>query len=142
MIQMPEISFLKLLVPTAGPAPAREKAEYIIKLARKIHAEILALHIVKDLSDKEKCDEGNEALKIFEDTCLACNIKITTFLREGELLPTIVKFSEDKSIDLIVMGVSEEGKMIADWIVSDIRYRKDLAVVIEPHSLGTISTQI
>lgn len=139
---MPEISYLKLLVPTAGPAPAMEKAEFIMKLASRIHAEVLALHIVKDRTDKEKCDEGNRALQIFEETGIKYNIKVSNFLEEGELLNTIIKFAEDHEIDLIIMGASEDGTMIAEWIVSDLRYKTDLPVVIEPHGLGTIANGI
>jgi nucleotide-binding universal stress UspA family protein len=135
---MPEISYLKILVPTAGPAPASEKAEYIMKLASRLRGEVLALHIVITSEDKAKCEEGNKALKIFEDVGLRYNVKVSSYLAEGELLPTIIKYAEDKDADLIVMGASEDGKMIAEWIVSDLRYRTDLPVVIEPHGFGTL----
>ncbi len=139
---MPDISYLKILVPTAGPAPAMEKAEYIIKLARKIRGEILALHIVKSRDDKEKCKQGNEALKIFEETGIKHNVKVSTFLAEGELLDTIKEFAQFKDVDLIVMGGSEDGKMIAEWIVSDLRYDKDLPVVIAPPGFEAITDEI
>jgi nucleotide-binding universal stress UspA family protein len=142
VIIMPEISYLKLLVPTAGPAPANEKAEYIMKLAKRLRAEVLTLHIVQSLYDKDKCDQGNRALKIFEDAGIRFNVKVNTFLREGELLRTIINFAEDNDVDLIVMGASEDGTMIAEWIVSDLRYKTDLPVVIEPHGFGTITTAI
>jgi nucleotide-binding universal stress UspA family protein len=142
MMPMPEISYLKLLVPISGPVPAKEKAEHILNLARKIHAEALVLHIVKEFSDKEKVDDGKEALKIFEDTGIKYDVKINTYLREGELLPTIIGFAEEMDVDLIVMGASEDGKMIAEWIVSDIRYKTDLPVVIEPHGFVTITQEM
>lgn len=139
---MPEISYLKLLVPTAGPAPAMEKADYIMKLATRLHAEILALHIVKNKEDKAKCDQGTEALQIFEQMGIKYNIKVNTFLVEGELIPTIIKYAEDNEVDLIVMGGSEDGKMIADWIFSDLRYQTDLPVVIAPPGFVTITDEI
>ena len=139
---MTEISYLKILIPIAGPAPAREKAEYIMKLATKIHAEVLALHIVDDLSDEAKSKEGKEALKIFEETGITFNVKINTFLREGKPVPTIIDFAEENDVDMIVMGASEDGTIIAEWIVSDLRYKMDLPVVIEPHGLATISQKI
>lgn len=139
---MPEISYLKLLVPISGPVPAQEKAEHIMKLANRIHAEVLALHIVSDFSLKEKCNEGNKALKIFEETGIKFNVKTNSFLREGDLLPTIINFAEEKDVDLIVMGASEDGKMIAEWIVSDIRYNTDLPVVIEPHGYVSITVEL
>jgi nucleotide-binding universal stress UspA family protein len=139
---MPEITFLKLLVPTAGPAPAKEKAEYIIRLATKLRAEVLALHILATSTDTAKTEQGKEALKIFEDTGLKFNVKVNTYLAEGELLPTILKYAQEKEADLIIMGASDDGKMIAEWIVSDLRYNSDLPVVIEPHGLSSIVDQI
>ena len=139
---MPEISFLKLLVPTAGPAPAKEKAEHVMRLAIKLHAEVLALHILKNQNDNEKNKQGKEALKIFEDTGIKYNVKVNTFLTEGELLPTIINFAKEKDVDLIVMGASEDGRMIAEWIVSDLRYKTDLPVVIEPHGFASITEHL
>ncbi len=139
---MPDISYLKMLVPTSGPVPAREKAEYIMKLAHRLRAEILALHIVSDKSEKEKCEEGEKALKIFEDSAISYNIKINTFLKEGELLETLIHFADEHDVDLIVMGASEDGKIIAEWIVSDLRYKTDLPVVIEPHGFGAITKHV
>lgn len=136
---MPEISFLKIMVPIAGPVPAKERADSIMKLATKLRAEVIALNIVSSFDDKVKCEQGNEALKIFEDAGIRHNIKITTILAEGELLPTIIKFANERDPDLIVMGASEDGRMIAEWIVSDLRYKTNLPVVIEPHGFGTIA---
>ena len=139
---MPDKSNLRILVPTAGPTPAKEKAEYILKLAQRLQAEVMVLNIVRSFYDEKKCEFGKEALNIFEETGKQYNVKVETFLREGELLDTLVKFAEEKKPDLIIMGASEDGRMIADWIVSDLRYRKDLPIVIEPHGLGTIPEEL
>ncbi len=139
---MPDRNNLKLLIPTAGPTPAKEKAEYIIKLVKRLRAKALILHIVKDVAETEKCDQGKVALKIFKEAGDKFNVEVDTFLRDGELLDTISKFAEDYDVDLIIMGASEEGKMIADWIVSDLRYKTDLPVVIEPHGFGTIAYEM
>lgn len=139
---MPEISFLKIMVPISGPVPAKERAEHIIRLAIKLHGEIIALHIVNSLEDTEKCAQGNQALKIFEDAGIRYNVKTTTKLAEGELLPTLIQNAEEFDVDLIVMGASEDGKLIAEWIVSDLRYKTHLPVVIEPHGFGTIAYEL
>jgi nucleotide-binding universal stress UspA family protein len=139
---MPEISFLKIMVPISGPVPAKDRAEHIMRLATKLHGEIIALHIVNSLDDKEKCDQGNQALKIFEDAGIKYNVKTTTKLAEGELLPTLINNAEELDVDLIVMGASEDGKLIAEWIVSDLRYKTHLPIVIEPHGFGTIAYEL
>ena len=130
------------MVPISGPVPAKERAEHIMRLATKLHGEIIALHIVNNLEDKEKCDQGNQALKIFEDAGIKYNVKTTAKLAEGELLPTLIQNAEEYDVDLIVMGASEDGKLIAEWIVSDLRYKTDLPVVIEPHGFGTIAYEL
>jgi nucleotide-binding universal stress UspA family protein len=141
-MNMPEISFLKLLVPISGPVPAKERAEHIMKLASALRGEVIALHIVKCLDDKEKCDQGNQALKIFEDAGIRYNVKTSTRLAEGELLSTLIEHAKELDADLIVMGASEDGKIIAEWIVSDLRYKTDMPVVIEPHGFGTIAYEL
>jgi nucleotide-binding universal stress UspA family protein len=139
---MTQVSYLKILVPIAGPVPAKDKAERVMRLASRLRAEILALHIVKCLEDNRSCVSGREALEIFEDAALHHGIKISSYLKEGELLETIIEFAEEMDVDLIVMGASEDGRMIAEWIVSDLRYKTDLPVVIEPHGFVTITTEI
>ncbi len=53
---------MKLLVPTAGPEPAKERAEYISRLACSLEAEMVVLHIVKNNNE----EAGEEAFKIFK----------------------------------------------------------------------------
>ena len=36
---------MKILVATAGPVPAKKKAEYIVNIAKRLDAGIIALHI-------------------------------------------------------------------------------------------------
>ena len=45
MKQVDNIKFLKMMVPTSGPIPAAENAEYILKLAKNLRAEVLVVHI-------------------------------------------------------------------------------------------------
>jgi nucleotide-binding universal stress UspA family protein len=139
---MTKVSYLKILVPIAGPVPAKDKADRVMRLASRLRAEILALHIVKCLDDDVSCGAGREALEIFEDAAIQHSVKINSYLKEGELLETIIGFAEEMDVDLIVMGASEDGRMIAEWIVSDIRYKTDLPVVIEPHGFVTITQEI
>ncbi|MCK5559056.1 MAG: universal stress protein [Thermoplasmata archaeon] len=118
---------MKLLVPTAGPVPAQEKAEYISKLACSLEAEMIVLHIVQN-NNKEP---GKEAFKIFEDQCEKDNIKIKTIIKEGEVVPTISKVVDEEGVDLIVMGASA-GRVVAKWLVADIMERSKVPVVIVP----------
>jgi nucleotide-binding universal stress UspA family protein len=118
---------MRLLVPTAGPIPAREKAEYVSKLACSLEAELIVLHIAKN--DDETL--GQEAFKIFENQCNKENIQLKTIIEHGEIVPTISKIAESENADLIVMGASEE-KIVAKWLAADIMERSKVPIVIIP----------
>ena len=38
---------MKILATTAGPVPAKNKAEYIVNIAKRLGADVIALHIMK-----------------------------------------------------------------------------------------------
>ncbi len=118
---------MKLLVPTAGPKPAREKAEYISKLACSLEAEMVVLHIVQ----KDNKEAGKEAFNIFENQCNKEKIKIKTIIEKGKVVPTITKVAKSEDVDLIVMGASE-GRVVAKWLVADVLERSTVPVVIIP----------
>lgn len=118
---------MKLLVPTAGPVPAREKAEYVSKLACSLEAEIIVLHIVKDNNE----EAGKEAFKIFENQCNKENLKLKTIIEKGEIIPSISKVASQENADLIVMGASE-GRVVAKWMAADVIERSKVPVVIIP----------
>jgi len=118
---------MKLLVPTAGPEPAREKAEYVSRLASSLEAELIVLHIIRN----NNALPGKEALKIFEKQCKKDNIKIKTLIKDGEIVPTISKVADEEKVDLIVMGASE-GRVVAQWLAADIMERSKVPMVIIP----------
>ena len=118
---------MKLLVPTAGPVTARERAEYISKLACSLEAELIVLHIVQN--DDEK--PGKEAFKIFENQCNKDDIKFKTIIKDGEVVPIISKVADEEDADLIVMGASE-GRVVAKWLVADVMERSKVPMVIIP----------
>jgi nucleotide-binding universal stress UspA family protein len=124
---MEKVSIMKLLVPTAGPVPAREKAEYVSKLACSLEADIIVLHIVKDDND----EAGKEAFKIFENQCNKESLKLKTIIEKGEIIPSISKVADEENADLIVMGASE-GRVVAKWMAADVIERSKVPVVIIP----------
>ena len=130
---------MRILVPTAGPVPAREKADYIMKIAKKLHAEVDVLHIVdKSMVDPEKKSEGKKALDIFKYAGDRFGVKVNAHLEEGEIVPVITSIADQEHIDLIVMGASEDGKIVAEWIVSDLKEKTKVPVVIVPYGLSNI----
>ncbi len=133
------ITYLRLLVPTAGPVPARENADYIMKIAKRVHGQVDVIHIIdKALVDTEKMAEGQKALEIFKYAGDRFGVKVNTHLKEGTVVPIITSFAIDEHIDLIVMGASEDGKIVAEWIVSDLKEKTKVPVVIVPYGLSNI----
>ena len=118
---------MKLLVPTAGPEPARENAEYIALLACSLEAEMIVLHITQNNNEQP----GKDAFKIFENQCNKNNIKISTIIEKGEVVPAISKVADSEDVDLIVMGASE-GMVVAKWLASDVLDKTKVPVVIIP----------
>lgn len=125
---------MKLLVPTAGPEPARERADYILNIAKNFGATLDVLHIAEEGEDQTT---GKEALKIFEDTGKKHDVQVTTHLKEGNVVKTISEFAESQKVDLIVMGASE-GRIVAQWIVTDVIERSKIPVVIIPYGFSQI----
>jgi len=119
---------MKILVPTAGTKPARENADYILYIAKKLKAEVSVIHI---LDIGEESPGGEEALNIFKEEAENWDVKVTTHLIEGNVVPTIVDFAEEENVNLIIMGASR-GRIIADWIVTDILDKTKIPVVIIP----------
>ncbi len=119
---------MKILVPTAGPVPAAEKANYILEIAKKLKADVTVLHIL-DLAETR---DGEKALKIFEDLGNEFGVKVKTILKEGNVVPIIVDCADDEKANLIIMGASE-GRIIADWIVSQVLEKSNVPVVIIPY---------
>ena len=118
---------MKILVPTSGIVPAQEKADYILDIAKKLNADVTVIHIL----DLGEGSEGEDALNFFAELGEKKNVKVTTYLKEGNVVPTIVDFAESEDAKLIVMGASE-GRIVAEWIVTDIIDKTNIPVVIIP----------
>lgn len=119
---------MRILVPTAGPTPARRNADYIINLAKKLGADVAVVHIL----DLGEYDDGRQALDIFDEVGKTAGVHVDTYIKEGNVIPTIVDLATDLDVDLIVMGASE-GRIVAEWIVTSVLERVDIPIVIIPY---------
>ncbi|UCH90117.1 MAG: universal stress protein [Thermoplasmata archaeon] len=136
---MKTISYLKILVPTAGPVPARERAKDITRIANSLNAELIIMHIItpEHMNDEKRRSEGEEALDIFSNSAENLGIKTSKVLHEGELVPSIIEYSETNNIDLIVMGASED-QIVAEWIISDLKEHSKVPVVVVPYGFSSL----
>ena len=118
-------------MPTAGPGPAAENANYILEVAKKLNADVVVLHIL-DLAEES---EGKEALKIFEELGTELGVNVKTELKEGNVVPAIVDCAEDEDAKLIIMGASR-GRIVAEWIVSQVLEKSNVPIVIIPYGFN------
>ena len=117
----------KMLVPTAGPVPAKENADYIINMARQLDMDVVVTHIL----DIGEFNEGREALDVFDSVGKRMGVDVETYMKEGNVVPTICEFAMDIQANLIVMGASK-GQIISEWIVAGVLKETNIPVVIIP----------
>ena len=120
---------MKVLTATAGPVPAKRKAEYIVNVAKKLGANLIALHILQKGQSEAK---GQQALEIFDQAGQEAQVNVVGLLEQGDIVPTIVESAEKEGADLIIMGASE-GKVVAEWISSGVMEKTHIPVVVIPH---------
>ena len=122
---------MRILVPTAGPVPAAENANYILEIAKKLKADVTVLHIL----DLAETDAGEEAFKIFQDLGEELGVNVKTILKEGNVVPTIVDCADNESANLIIMGATK-GRIVAEWIVTQVLENSNTPVVIIPYGFN------
>ncbi len=122
-----DFTYLKLMVPTSGAVPALENAEYILNITRKLHAEVLIVHI----RDKGEAREGDLALDIYDRKSKEMGVKVRLQPAIGEVSQTIIEIAKFEDVDLIIMGATE-GRNVASWIIDKIIKKTDIPVVIIP----------
>lgn len=120
---------MKILVPTAGPVPAKEKAYYIVNIAKRLGSELSVLYVLKE---KEQAKKGEEAANPFFEAGQNAQVSVTKILKKGDIVSAIIDFAEEKSVDLIIMGASRE-KAVAEWISADVMSKTTIPVVVIPH---------
>jgi len=122
---------MKILVPTAGPVPAREKADYIVNIAKGLGADLTVLHILKEGEQGEKVDE---AFDLFAQAGQKAEVNVAKLSGKGDVVSSIIDWAEEESADLIIMGASP-GKVVAKWISADVMTKTKIPVVVIPHEL-------
>ena len=124
---------MKILVATAGPVPAKDKAEYVMSIASSLGAEVIALHILQE-GDQPK---GEEALNIFSEAGREANVNVSRLIKEGDIVYNIIESAEKETINLIIMGASQ-GKVVAEWVSADVMERAKIPVVVIPHEFKNL----
>lgn len=126
---------MKILVATSGPVPAKEKANYVVNIAKRLKAELIVLHIIQD---EEAAIKGEETLKIFYKTGEKAKVRVTQLLKKGDIVSAIMETVEKESVDLIIMGASL-GNVVSEWLSADVLSKTTTPVVVIPHVFNKAS---
>lgn len=121
---------VKILVPTAGPEPARINASRIVNIAKNFNAQLIVVHI---RDQGEARGEGDQALDIFSKLAIMNGIEHKLVPAIGEISSTIIGQAKFHEVDLIIMGATE-GRGVAGWIMDRIMSSVDVPVLILPWS--------
>lgn len=121
---------LKILVATSGIVPAKDNADYIVNIAKRLGAELIALHIL----DEEHEQEGKAALNLFADIGRKLNVPVTKVLRQSDLIPTIIQIAAEYDVGFIVMGASK-GRVSKKWVSANVMNETTIPVVVIPQGV-------
>ena len=119
---------MKIIVPCAGSVPDQRTADYVINIAKRLNAQLVVLRI---LSEKETEAEGEQSLHLFVENGKMEKVPINIAIRRGDIASAIIETAVEKSVDLIILGVSR-GEIVAEWMNAGPMERKDIPVLLIP----------
>ncbi len=118
---------MKILATTAGSVPAKKKADYLVQVAARAHAQLVVLHVVES---QDEYEDGQQALAIFQRRGTVPNVR--PILRLGRLTDTIAKTAAEENVDLIILGLDERGD-ISSAISREVMAKTDIPVLLVPN---------
>jgi nucleotide-binding universal stress UspA family protein len=119
---------MKIFVPSAGSMPDQRTVDYVINIARRLNAQLVVLRI---LSEKETEVEGEQCLHLIVENSKEAKVPVNVILRRGHIASVIIEIAQEKSVDLIVLGVSR-GEIVAEWMNAKAMERTDIPVLLIP----------
>jgi nucleotide-binding universal stress UspA family protein len=127
----------KILVPTSGYIPAKERGDAIIDVAKRLGADVVVVHI-RDPKTHDASSDGSEgwaALKLFEEKGKSKGVGVKSYLATGELIPTLKRFTDEHRPDLILVGASPD-RSIAQWVTFELICDCDVPVLVMPQDMS------
>lgn len=119
---------MKILVPSAGPAPDQLTVDYVINIAKRLNAQLVVLRI---LSENETDPRGEQRLKSFIEIGNSSNVQVKPIIKRGEITTAIITVASENSVDLIIQGVSH-GEIVAEWMNAKAMQKTDIPVLLIP----------
>jgi len=124
---------MKILVPTAGLPPASQSVEYIVRIAGKLKADIIVLHVYRDAYPEP---DAKATFDLFIEAGKKIGLNVQSRLQRGDVVDTIKSVAESGDFALIIMGASS-GVAVEEWTSSQVLHSSRLPVVVIPHALST-----
>ena len=128
---------MKIIVPTVGAIPDQRSVDYIINIAKRFKAQLIVLRV---LSEKETKEAGEQSLSLFIENGDAEKVPVNLILRRGDIAPVIIEVAEDKSADLIILGISH-GEIVAEWMNAKAMEKTDIPVLLIPKWVSVMKRQ-
>ena len=119
---------MKIIVPSAGSMPDQRTVDYVINIVRRLNAQLVVLRI---LSEKETEVAGKQCLHLFVENSQEAKVPVNGILRRGDIASIIIETAQEKSVDLIVLGVSR-GEIVAEWMNAGAMERTNIPVLLIP----------
>lgn len=119
---------MKIIVPSAGPAVDQRTVSYVISIAKRLDAQLV---VVRILTEKEKEADGEKSLSLFVELGNREEVPVKIILRHGHIAPVIIEIAQEKSVDLILLGVSY-GEIVAEWMNAGAMELTDIPVLLIP----------
>jgi nucleotide-binding universal stress UspA family protein len=108
----------KILVPTDLSSASISAFKYARSIAEKYGASIFVLHVLEDIPilaihtldltlervEKDMEENARRQLEKLVKSNLKTKAKVRTFIRKGVIHNEIIKFANEKKIDMIIMG--------------------------------------
>ena len=120
---------MKVLAAIAGPISAKKKTNYIISIAKRLGAELIALHVLKN---EKLTKRGEKALSFLFKACQKAKVKVKTVLKKTDVLTAIIQTAKEEKVDLIIMGADKK-KVVSEWLSADVMKKTKIPAVVIPH---------
>lgn len=121
----------KILVPTSGTITAFEAAEYAMRVATAVKAEIHVLHVA---TEGENVDSMSDSLKVFELAGKKSDVPVHGSSVIGNVVDQIIDFAEENEMNLILMGASD-GAVVEKWISHEVLGHTKIPVLVMPYQI-------
>ena len=136
----------RILVAVSSPFAARRVVEPLTDLARRMEAEVLAVHVSRpsggQMREQEQAD-GEEAISILRDSLVSKDVSVQTLLLfSDDIARAVLNTATEREVTLIVLGLTGKNvfaRLLAGNVpVELIKNTKIPVLLLPPDFKGTV----